>query len=124
MISIFDLQKAIFAALNVETITETAEVYDYIPESAPMPFVVIGDDRFEKWHTKTEKGWETTSTIHVWGAEKSMKTVKQLLASIESLLSVDLGDFEFKEVSSVSAVRFDVEFVHGKIEVKYRVEEE
>ncbi len=122
--SIFDLQKRIYAALNVSEITSTAKIYDYIPETAPMPFVVIGDDKAEKWQTKTNDGWETTSAIHVWGAEESMKTVKQLLETIEALLSVDLNEFKFHGVNAVSAERYDVEFVHGRIEVKYKVEED
>ncbi len=83
-----------------------------------MPYVVIGDDKAEKWNTKTSEGWKVTSTIHVWGEERSMRTVKQVLEIVETLLSVDLGEFKFKGVSLISTVRFDVDFVHGTIEVK------
>jgi len=123
-VSIFDLQKKIFAALNVPEISEKAGIYDYIPESAPMPFVVIGDDKAEKWQTKTSNGWKTDSTIHVWGAETSMLNVKSLLESIETALSVDLGEFKFDGISLISTVRYDVEFVHGTIVVNYKVEED
>lgn len=122
--SIFDLQTKIYAALNVKALTDTAGVYDFIPETASLPYVVIGDDKAEKWNTKTSDGWKVTSVIHVWGEERSMKTVKQLLKTIETLLSVDLDEFEFDGVNMISAVRYDVEFVHGTIELNYKVEEE
>ncbi|MEX1308582.1 MAG: DUF3168 domain-containing protein [Eubacteriales bacterium] len=122
--SIFDLQKKIYTTLNATALTETAGVYDFIPESASLPYVVIGDDKAEKWNTKTSDGWRTTSVIHIWGEERSMQTVKKLLKTVETLLSVDLDEFKFDGVSMISAVRYDVEFVHGTIELNYKVEEE
>jgi len=121
--SLFDLQKKIYAAINVTAVKSKAKIYDYIPEKAKMPFVVIGDDSAVTFKTKTFMGYETTSVIYVWGQERSMAKVKNLLETLSNLLSVDIGDYEFHAVSAISAKRESVEYVKGTIEVKYRLTE-
>ena len=121
---LFDQQKMIYSKLNVPAITSKAKIYDYIPENVKMPFIVIGDDSAIEHKTKTFMGYETTSTIYVWGEERSMKNVKTLLSNMANLLSVDSGKFEFHALPLMSATRESVEYVKGKLQVKYRVEED
>ena len=121
---LFNLQKAIFAAINVPAVKDTAGIYDYVPEKVPFPFVVIGDDSAAELNTKTEKGYETTSMIHIWGKDRSMKTVKTLIGTLEGLLAKNLGEFEFFKISAMSVRRETLELVKGTLEVKYRVSED
>ncbi len=86
------------------------------------PYIVIGDDKAIPWNTKMEKGWEFTTTINVWGGERSMKDVKTELGNIESALAKDIGDYEFYGVSSIEAKRVAVDLVQGIIIFKYRME--
>ena len=118
--SLFDLQKKIFAAINVYAVKNKAGIYDYIPEKAKLPYVVLGDDSESPFDTKVLKGHETTSRIYVWGKQRGMSQVKGLLNTISNLLSVDLGKYEFHKITITDAERETVEFVKGTIEVKYR----
>lgn len=120
---LFDLQKKIFAAINVSAVKNTAGIYDYVPEKVPFPFIVIGDDSAVDLDTKSEKGYETTSVIHIWGKDRSMKKVKTLLGTLEGLLSKDLGDFEFFKITEMSVRRESLELVKGTMQVKYRMTE-
>ena len=122
--SLFELQKKIKAALSVALIKNIAKTYDYIPEGVKMPFIVIGDDSAVEYKTKTFMGYEITSTIYVWGEEKSMIRVKNLLAKMSTVLCVDLDEFEFHSMPEMAAKRESVEYVKGTLQVKYRFEEE
>jgi hypothetical protein len=121
--SLFDLQKKIYAAINVYAVTSKAKIYDYVPEAKKLPFIVIGDDSTIELKTKTFMGYETTSILHIWGQERSMKTVKTLLETITNLLSNDLGNFSFHGITSMSIRRESVEYVKGTLEVKFRFTE-
>ena len=122
--SLFDLQKKIYAAINVLAVTSKAKIYDYVPEAKKLPFIVIGDDSAIEFKTKTFRGYETSSTIHIWGQERSMKSVKTLIETIGNLLMNDLGEFSFHGITSMSVRRESVEYVKGTLEVKYRYTED
>jgi hypothetical protein len=122
--SLFDLQKKIYAAINVLAVTSKAKIYDYVPEAKKLPFIVIGDDSAIEFKTKTFRGYETSSTIHIWGQERSMKSVKTLIETIGNLLMNDLGKFSFHGITSMSVRRESVEYVKGTLEVKYRYTED
>src|SRR3954463_2314409 len=63
-------------------------VYDFVPEEAQPPFVVIGDDTAIDWSTKTVNGWEATLTVHCWDFEKAgRKSVKAILSAIYDALN-------------------------------------
>jgi len=117
---LYEFQKSIYQALKSAV---TVNVYDYVPEKTKLPYIIIGDDKAEEYNTKLEKGWEITTTIHVWGGEKSMKSVKTQLSTIENALATDIDIYEFHKVVSVEAQRVDVDLVKGTIVVKYRMED-
>lgn len=59
------------------------KVYDFVPESAQPPYVVIGDDTATDWDTKSKHGWEFTVTVHCWDFERAgRKSVKAILGAI------------------------------------------
>ncbi len=122
--SLFDLQKAILNAIKKNEVTAIAKIYDYVPKAALFPFIVIGDDRADEYNTKNSKGFITTSTIYLWGKERSMKEIKNLISILERLLSKDIGSFEFYKITEMSTVRHDVEYVKGTIIVQYKVMED
>ena len=62
-------------------------MFDFVPEEAQPPFVVIGDDTASDWSTKTVNGWDATLTIHCWDFEKAgRKLVKTILSAIYDAL--------------------------------------
>ena len=121
---LYDLQKAIYQEINIDAVLDMAQIFDYIPEGEEFPFIVIGDDRADELNTKTLRGYTTTSNIYVWGEEKSMKQVKQLLKIMCDSLNSDLGDFEFIGFPEISANREMVDYVKGTLVVKYEITED
>jgi hypothetical protein len=85
------LQKAVYDRLTGYSPLTAAlggsKVYDFVPESAAPPYVVIGDDTDADWSTKTWAGWECTVTIHAWDYEAAgRKSVKTLLGHLYDAL--------------------------------------
>jgi hypothetical protein len=84
------LQAAIFTRLSAFSgLTDLVgtSIYDFVPEEAQPPFVVIGDDTAVDWSTKTTNGWDTTATIHCWDFEKAgRKSVKAILSAVYDAL--------------------------------------
>jgi hypothetical protein len=80
------LQKGLFDRLTGFAALTAAiganKVFDYLPEPATTPYVVIGDDTVLDWSTKTETGWEFTVTIHAWSQQPGRKEVKTILGHI------------------------------------------
>ena len=102
-------------------------MYDFVPDDAAPPYVVIGDDTAIDWSTKTSNGWDATLTIHVWDFEKTgRKSVKTIMSAIydalhqqEASITVSgfnliLIRFEFEQTfQDASAEGQGNEFYHG-----------
>src|SRR5664279_4869431 len=74
-----------YAALT--SLIGSNQVFDFVPESAEPPYVVIGDDTAIDWGTDTTNCWSTTVTIHCWDFEKAgRKSVKAILSAIYDAL--------------------------------------
>ena len=117
--------------MEYESLTKDLEigVYDYIPNEDEKFFCVIGDCNANSFYSKTFDGYEITSSIYIYALERSMIEVKkQIKEIIKSLSKVEkkANDFyfEFFEVSAISVVRIDLDLVQGKVDIRYRVEEE
>jgi len=87
------LQAAIYQALRGNSTLSTllganTKIFDFVPEAATPPFVVIGDDTATDWGTKTNNGWDATITIHCWDFEAAgRKSVKSILSAIYAALN-------------------------------------
>lgn len=85
------LQAALFSRLsNYAPLTAAigaGNVFDFVPESAQPPYVVIGDDTLNDWDTKSKNGWEATVTVHAWSFEQAgRKEVKTILGHVHDAL--------------------------------------
>ena len=80
--SAYQLQKAVFSALS----TLSVPVYDDVPSTASLPYVVIGDDTMADDNTNDFVGYQATVTIHAWSEYKGRAQVKQIQDEINSLL--------------------------------------
>ena len=101
------LQAAVFTRLKSFSALTTLvadRIYDFVPEDASPPFVVIGDDTAIDWSTKTNNGWEVTVTIHCWDFQKAgRKSVKAILSAIYDALhrqDVPITGFKLVEMQS------------------------
>ena len=84
----FQLQTAIYAALNVSAITTTLAcgVYDEVTEGNTYPFISLGEETTIDFSTKTSVGSETTINIHIWSQYKGSKQTKEIMDKVHDLL--------------------------------------
>lgn len=71
------LQTAIFTALD--GVPGMPPVYDDVPENAPFPYVVIGDDVSAAFDDDCGSGADSMVTIHVWSTYPGRAEAKQIL---------------------------------------------
>jgi hypothetical protein len=83
-------QAAIYTRLTTFTALTNligTNVFNFVPENAQPPFVVIGDDTAIDWSTKDRNGWDLTVTIHCWDFEKTgNKSVNAIIGAIYDAL--------------------------------------
>ena len=77
----FQLQSAIYTALNVSAITSTLScgVYDEVTEGNTYPFISLGEETAIDYGTKDLNGGEYTINIHItnlWKYSKSNEKSK------------------------------------------------
>jgi hypothetical protein len=84
----FQLQTAIYTALNVSAITSTLScgVYDEVIEGNTYPFITLGEETTIDYSTKTATGGETTINIHIWSQYKGSKQTKEIMDKVHDLL--------------------------------------
>ncbi len=84
----FQLQSAVYTALNVSAITSTLScgVYDEVIEGNSYPFITLGEETAIDYSTNNLVCAETTINIHVWSRYKGSKETKEILDKIHDLL--------------------------------------
>jgi hypothetical protein len=84
----FDLQAAIFAALNVASVTAlaTGGVFAPAPQDTPLPYVEIGESDAVDADVQCRSGLSETINIHVWTAPGSYGPAKQIISRIRDAL--------------------------------------
>ena len=84
----FQLQTAIYTALNVSAITTTLScgVYDEVIEGNTYPFITLGEETTIDYSTKTQTGGETTINIQIWSQYKGSKQTKEIMDKVHDLL--------------------------------------
>jgi hypothetical protein len=84
----FQLQSAIYTALNVPAITTTLAcgVYDEVIEGNSYPFITLGEETAIDYSTNNLVGAETTINIHIWSRYKGSKQTKEIMDKVHDLL--------------------------------------
>lgn len=77
------LQGAIYTRLS----TGTRTVYDEVPDTATLPYIVIGNDTIVADNTDSYVGFEATVTIHTWSDFNGYKEIKTMQDEIYNLLN-------------------------------------
>lgn len=80
----YELQKAVYTALtgNAPLMAKITGVFDEPDESAPFPFVVIGDGTAVESSTKTEDCQNITLVLHVWSDARGRMEVKDIMGLV------------------------------------------
>jgi hypothetical protein len=111
------LQAAIYTRLTgfsaLTALATGGGIYDFVPEEAEPPYVVIGDDTAIDWSTKTTNGWETTLTIHCWDFEVAgRKSVKAMLSAIYDALH--------RQEASITVTGFNLVMLQSEFETTFQ----
>jgi hypothetical protein len=84
------LQRSIYQALAssspLTALLGGARIYDDAPQSAPYPFITMGQSVMRDWSTGTEDGAEHELTLHVWSRAGGRKEVQALMEAIKTAL--------------------------------------
>jgi hypothetical protein len=83
------IQEAVYSRLNGDATLVTtlgASVYDAVPDGAPFPYVVIGDDTEAPNDTMGRTGRDTTLTIHTWSQAIGKQETKRIQDRVDELL--------------------------------------
>jgi hypothetical protein len=75
-----ELQTVLYSVLT--SALPNTPVYDYVPETADTPYVVIGEDDITNIGGKLEPIYEITVSISVFSSYNGMKEVKELSSDI------------------------------------------
>lgn len=84
----FAVQTALYTRLKGDSTLMglVTGVYDYVPETAVYPYIVIGEAIETPRNAHDRYGRQTVVTLHVWDQYKGFKRVLQIGARIQALL--------------------------------------
>ncbi|MGW2591954.1 DUF3168 domain-containing protein [Streptomyces sp. NPDC001515] len=82
------LQRAVLDVLRGDSALTAAVsgVYDYVPEAAAYPFVVVGESLETPGNAHDRYGRETVMTLHVWTQHRGHSQGLTIAARITALL--------------------------------------
>jgi len=105
-------------------------VYDSNPQSAPYPYVIMGEITARDWSDKFEPGQEVYSTIHIWSQYAGRKEADEMADSVLQALTLSALDLapSFRAVldgfdSYDLIIDIDGKTRHGIIKMRYLIEE-
>jgi peptidoglycan/xylan/chitin deacetylase (PgdA/CDA1 family) len=61
-------------------------VYDYVPETAAMPYITVGEATETSDNTHNTFGHQTTVTLHIWTRQRGHKQGLELLQQVKKVL--------------------------------------
>jgi hypothetical protein len=80
------IYQALAGSLDLTTLLDGVRVYDYAPQSAPYPFIALGQSVVRDWSTGTEDGSKHDLTLHVWSRTGGKKQVHEIIEVIKAVL--------------------------------------
>jgi|TARA_R100000455_G_C6273261_1_gene130649 hypothetical protein len=87
----FELQKAVFSALNGGSITDASGsaitgVFDDVPTDTAYPYIRIGEETLADNSSKDKDIFEHTLTIHIWSQYRGNRDIKDIMKQVHDLL--------------------------------------
>ena len=78
--------QALAGSLDLITLLGGVRVYEHAPQSAPYPFITLGQSVIRDWSTGTEDSAEHNLTLHVWSRTGGKKQVLEIIEAIKDVL--------------------------------------
>ena len=87
----FELQKAVFSALNTGSITDASGaaitgVFDDVPTDTAYPYIRIGEETISENSSKDNDIFEHTLTIHIWSQYRGRRDIKDIMKQVHDTL--------------------------------------
>ena len=87
----FELQKAVFSALNSGSITDASGsaitgVFDDVSTDTAYPYIRIGEETLADNSSKDKDIFEHTLTIHIWSQYRGNRDIKDIMKQVHDLL--------------------------------------
>ena len=87
----FELQKAVFSALNTGSITDASGsaitgVFDDVPTNTAYPYIRIGEETLSVNASKDKDIFEHTLTIHIWSQYRGNRDIKDIMKQVHDIL--------------------------------------
>jgi len=89
MTAAWALQQAVFAALTGSAAVQSAvwgRIFDAVPETAALPYIVLGEAGERDNATATEAGTSHTLDIHIWSRSGGTREIKQIAGAVRACL--------------------------------------
>lgn len=108
----------------------SGRIYDQPPCFIEAPYIVIGDDHFYPWNSKTSSGYIIYSFIHIWAEGTDKKKIKEIaVLSQEQFFSSDqnLPDYIIisKNLESIQIFHEkESGLAHGILKIKFTLYKE
>lgn len=104
-------------------------IYDYVPDDAPYPYIVIGEPRTDPFAVKNSDVVDVYITLHIWSNYKGKKQAYDILAACHEafLYKLDITGYTVNKTSWSDARVFnDIDGVlrHGVLTLKFNLEKE
>ena len=80
------LYQALANSLELVTLLGGVRVYDDPPQSAPYPFITLGQSVVRDWSTGSEDGAEHSLTLHVWSQAGGKKEMLAIVEAVRAAL--------------------------------------
>jgi Protein of unknown function (DUF3168) len=78
--------QALTGSLDLTRLLGGVRVYDHAPQSAPYPFITLGQSVIRDWSTGTEDSAEYNLTFHIWSRSGGKKQVHEIIETIKDVL--------------------------------------
>lgn len=83
------LQQAVFAALSANAAVQSAvasRIFDAVPETAALPYIVLGEASEKNNATASEAGSAHTLSLHIWSRSGGTREIKQIAGVVRACL--------------------------------------
>ncbi|WP_397537873.1 DUF3168 domain-containing protein [Rummeliibacillus pycnus] len=130
-------QKAILDRLrgdgNITSLLNKADkqsgIYDYVTESTPYPYVVVGEPSIDPFGVKNNDVADLTVTLHIWSNYKGNSEAYKILSAVHEAFIYKLAVTGYKTIKtsySDARVFTDIDGIHrhGVFTLKISLEKE
>lgn len=133
-------QQAVYSRLlSTDTVTKLVNqtvngkqykgVYDFVPDDAPYPYIVIGEPRTDPFTVKNSDIVDVFITLHIWSNYKGKKEAYDILTACHEafLIKLDITGYTVNNTSWSDARVFDDidgALRHGVLTLKFNLEKE